>query len=78
MINIYEKFGNYALDVSKYVLTGFVLATFFGSMEVGATNMYIIGIAVAFVFLLIAIWAYNVQNRKEDKANRNTNNKKRR
>lgn len=74
MINIYEKFGNYALDISKYVLTGFVLASFFSEMESGTIKMYITAIGLVILFFLFAVWAYHMQNKKEDKSN---NNKKR-
>lgn len=66
MINIYEKLGNYSLDVSKYVLTGFVLASFFKVVDEGYT-LYIVGCIVVLLFMAIAIWAFKIQNKVIEK-----------
>ncbi len=65
MINIYEKLGNYSLDVSKYVLTGFVLASFFKVVDEGYM-LYIVGCVVVLLFMAIAIWAFKIQNKVID------------
>jgi len=60
-----EKFGNYLIDISKYVLTGVVISSFF--KDVGESKFLIYGIG--FVFSVIALISGLVltNKRKESK-----------
>lgn len=70
MIKIYEKLGNYALDISKYVLTGIVIASFFKDMEGNNATLYMLGVFFSALFLIIALTAYHLQNNKEKKTDK--------
>ena len=72
MIQIYEKLGNYVLDISKYVFTGVVIASFFRDMENDFTMLYLLGVIFSILFMIVALFAYSVQNKREER-----NNKKR-
>jgi hypothetical protein len=65
MIHIYEKLGNYALDISKYVLTGVVIASFFRDMENDFAMLYIFGVLFSVLFMIVALFAYSIQNKRE-------------
>lgn len=54
MTNFEEKIENYAMDVSKYVLTGFVLSTFLHNFEENTWIMMISGFLIAAIFICIA------------------------
>lgn len=64
MIDLYEKIGNYTLDVSKYVFTGVVITTFFRTFDAAEYVIYLAGITFALAFMLIAFWSYSKHNEK--------------
>jgi len=70
VIQIYEKLGNYALDISKYVFTGVVIASFFRDMENDFTMLYLLGVIFSILFMIVALFAYNVQNKREEGHNK--------
>ena len=47
-----EKFANYLIDVSKYVLTGVVITSLFNDVT-DKTTIYLIGIFV----VIVSLWA---------------------
>lgn len=57
--------GNYALDISKYVLTGVVIASFFRDMENDFAMLYIFGVLFSVLFMIVALFAYSIQNKRE-------------
>ena len=70
MIQIYEKLGNYVLDISKYVFTGVVIASFFRDMENDFTMLYLLGVIFSILFMIVAVFAYSVQNKREERINK--------
>jgi len=59
-----EKFGNYLIDISKYVLTGVVISTFFKDFGDSRFLIYGTGISVSISFLVIGLIL--TSKRKED------------
>lgn len=60
-----EKLGNYLIDVSKYVLTGVVIASFFKDFQDSKTTVY--GVGVLFSILVLIAGLVLTNKRKEDK-----------
>ena len=50
-----EKFSNYLIDISKYVMTGVVIASLFKDLTDSKTTLYIIGLFIAFTSLGVGI-----------------------
>jgi len=69
--DMWEKLSTYTLDVSKYILTGVVIASMFKEFA-DKTVMYIVGIIAAILFLVAGLIFYQ----KSDKEKSNKNNKK--
>lgn len=73
MIDFYDKIGNYTLDVSKYVLTGVVITTFFKSFDENESGyIYPTGLIVALSFMIMSFWAYRKHNELEKKKDAKT------
>lgn len=70
MIDIYEKLGNYCLDISKYILTGVVIATFFRSFDSEEYQVYLIGAVLALMFMLFSFMAFKRHNDNEYNSNK--------
>lgn len=49
-----EKLGNYLLDISKYVITGIVIASMFKDID-NKILVYIVGLAIAVLALLAGL-----------------------
>jgi len=62
-----EKFGNYLIDISKYVLTGVVISSLFKYL--GGNKFFIYGIG--FIFSIVALMSGLVLTNKKE---RRTNN----
>jgi len=60
-----EKFGNYLIDISKYVLTGIVISSFFRDFEGSSFLIYGVGILTSVVFLVLGLVI--ISTKKEDK-----------
>ena len=60
-----EKLGNYLIDVSKYVLTGVVIASLFKDLGDSRLLIYTLGLLVALATLLSGLILTN--KKKEDK-----------
>lgn len=60
-----EKLGNYLIDVSKYVLTGVVIASLFKDLGDSRMLIYTLGLLVALATLLSGLILTN--KKKEDK-----------
>lgn len=60
-----EKLGNYLIDVSKYVLTGVVIASLFKDLGDSRMVIYSLGLLVALATLLSGLILTN--KKKEDK-----------
>lgn len=58
-----EKLGNYLIDISKYVLTGFVIASMFKDF-IDKTTMYVIGLVLSLVSLIAGLI---LTNKRKDK-----------
>lgn len=60
-----EKSGNYLIDISKYVLTGIVIASLFKDVEDKRFLIYTLGLLVAMATLIAGLILSN--KKKEDK-----------
>ena len=60
-----EKLGNYLIDISKYVLTGVVISSFF--KDFGDTQFLVYGLGVTVSVSLLALGLVLTNKRKEDK-----------
>ena len=58
-----EKLGNYLIDISKYVLTGIVISSFFKDFGENRFLVYGLGIAVAILALIFGLF---FTNKKKD------------
>ena len=54
-----EKLGNYLIDISKYVLTGVVISSFFKNFGENRFLVYGLGIAVAILALIFGLFFTN-------------------
>ena len=61
-----EKLGSYFVDVSKYILTGFVISSLFKDFE-DKVLIYIVGIALAFLCLVVGLILSNKKDGKGKK-----------
>lgn len=59
-----EKLGAYLIDVSKYVLTGIVIASLFKDLGESKLLIYVLGLLVACSTLLAGLV---LSNKKEEK-----------
>ena len=57
-----EKLGNYFIDVSKYVLTGVVITSFFKDFGESKMTIYGIGTAFAIIILIVGLILTNKKN----------------
>ncbi|GHV10637.1 hypothetical protein FACS1894162_5230 [Bacteroidia bacterium] len=60
-----EKLGNYLIDVSKYVLTGVVIASIF--KDLGESKLLLYGIGFASASLVLVIGLVLTNKKKEEK-----------
>jgi len=60
-----EKFGNYLIDISKYILTGIVISSFFRDFGGNSFLIYGVGVLTSVVFLVLGLVIISIQ--KEDK-----------
>ena len=58
-----EKFANYLIDVSKYVLTGVVITSLFNDVT-DKTTIYLLGIGVVFLTLSLGLRLTNKRKEK--------------
>ena len=59
-----EKLGNYLLDISKYVLTGVVISSFFKDFGNDKILVYGFGIMVSALSLIAGIFLINKTEKK--------------
>ena len=59
-----EKLGNYLIDISKYILTGVVISSFFKDFGDNQLLIYSFGITVAVATLVIGLVLTN--KKRED------------
>ena len=60
-----EKLGNYLIDISKYVLTGVVISSFFKDYKDSQLLVYGLGVTIALATLVIGLVLTN--KKKEDR-----------
>lgn len=66
MINTWlENLGKYLLDISKYVVTGVVIASLFKDVE-DKSAIYLIGTSIAVATLIVGLILTNKKKKKED------------
>lgn len=61
-----EKLGSYFVDVPKYILTGVVISSLFKDFE-DKVLVYIVGIALAFLCLVVGLILSNKKDGKGKK-----------
>ena len=61
-----EKLGSYFVDVAKYILTGVVISSLFKDFE-DKVLIYIVGIALAFLCLVVGLVLSNKKDGKGKK-----------
>ena len=61
-----EKLGNYFIDVSKYVLTGVVITSFFKDFGESKMTIYGIGTVFAIIILIVGLILTNKKNNKKE------------
>ena len=60
-----EKLGDYLIDISKYVMTGVVIASLFKDVGESGFMIYILGLFIAFMTLGVGLVLTNKKNRKK-------------
>jgi len=76
-----EKLGTYFLDVSKYILTGVVIASMFKDFD-NKILIYIVGLLLSILCLIVGLILTNKKDKKDkdkkekDDEDNNTNNNK--
>ena len=50
-----EKFSNYLIDISKYVMTGVVIASLFKDLTDNKVLIYLLGLFIAFTSLVVGM-----------------------
>ena len=66
MINTWlENLGKYLLDISKYVITGVVIASLFKDVE-DKSAIYLIGTSIAVATLIVGLVLTNKKKKKEE------------
>ena len=51
-----EKFGDYLMDISKYVLTAVIITTLFNDLVSNTLLVYVIGVLTMLVTLFVALF----------------------
>ena len=57
-IDVKEKFGDYLMDISKYVFTAVIITTLFDEIVVTQYLVYILGMMATIVALLFALFYF--------------------
>lgn len=76
-----EKLGTYFLDVSKYILTGVVIASMFKDFD-NKILIYIVGLLLSILCLIVGLILTNKKDKKDkdkkdkEEKDNNTNNNK--
>ena len=60
-----EKLGDYLIDISKYIMTGVVIASLFKDVGESGSMIYILGLFIAFITLGVGLVLTNKKNRKK-------------
>ena len=53
-----EKFGDYLMDISKYVLTAVIITTLFNDLVSNNLLVYVIGVSTMLVTLFVALFYF--------------------
>ncbi len=67
-----EKLGTYFLDVSKYILTGVVIASMFKDFD-NKILIYIVGLLLSILCLIVGLILTNKKDQKEQQKNNSIN-----
>ena len=66
-----EKLGTYFLDVSKYILTGVVIASMFKDFD-NKILIYIVGLILSILCLIVGLILTNKKEKKDKKEKKST------
>lgn len=61
-INVREKFGDYLLDISKYILTAVMITIFFSEVSFSSWVVYIVGFGGAVMTLFLGLICFHKSN----------------
>ena len=53
-----EKFGDYLMDISKYVLTAVIITTLFNDLVSNTLLVYVIGVLTMLVTLFVGLFYF--------------------
>jgi hypothetical protein len=59
-----EKLSNYLIDISKYVMTGVVIASLFRDLDDNSLLLYLVGLFIAFMALGVGLVLTDKKERK--------------
>jgi hypothetical protein len=59
-----EKLSNYLIDISKYVMTGVVIASLFRDLDDNRLLLYLVGLFIAFMALGVGLVLTDKKERK--------------
>jgi len=60
-----EKFGNYLIDISKYVFTGIVISSFFKDFGGSSFLIYGVGVLTSVIFLALGLVIISIRKEKK-------------
>ena len=56
--SVKKRFGDYMIDISKYILTAVLITTFFNDMSGSLFMTYTIGVVIAVSTLVVGLFYY--------------------
>ncbi len=65
MEKLKNELGKWFMDISKYILTAFLLTTLFSELKEWSAVVYIITTVAVIVFLVVGLFLINNKKRKE-------------
>lgn len=60
--NVRHKFGDYLIDISKYVITAVLITLFFDDISSSKPLMYVTGALVAVLTLVWGLFYFNISS----------------
>lgn len=59
MINIYEKVGDFSLNVIQFVIGGIVFAAVMADETINSTTLYIVAIIIVLILFAVTLLLFN-------------------
>jgi len=64
-IDIYEKFGDFLLNLIQLIVGGIILASIMAENDINKVVLYISAFVAALLFLFFAFLLYKISNKKK-------------